>query len=295
MRILICGANGFVGRHLTNVLIGSGHDVLRGVRKPSQFSDIAVDFCKDITKEDWLPKLVNIDVVINAVGVLRDSAKQPMQQLHQLAPVALFAACRESGVKRIVQISALGIDKGIETAYFQTRRAAEAYLTSLPESIRWLILRPSLIYGEDGISAKLFRFQAGLPIHTLPGGGTQRLQPVHIDDICTAVNRWLADQDAHSQIVDAVGLEATDLRGMLDSYRCQLQHPKAMHINIPLSVVRLFAWLGDLCPASPMSSDTLTMLNAGNTGDAKAFTELLGQLPESYQQFIQLDTTHASH
>jgi uncharacterized protein YbjT (DUF2867 family) len=294
MRILICGASGFVGRHLTKVLIGSGHDVLRGVRKPSQLNDVSVDFCKDITKEDWLPKLINIDVVVNAVGVLRDSTKQPMQQLHELAPIALFAACQESGVKSIVQISALGIDKGIQTAYFQTRRAAEAFLTRLPETLRWLILRPSLIYGEDGISAKMFRFQAGLPIHALPGDGTQRLQPVHIDDICTAVNRWLADQDAQSQIVDAVGLEATDLRGMLDSYRRQLQHPKAMHINIPLSMIRLLARLGDLCPASPMSIDTLTMLNAGNTGDAKAFTELLGQPPKSYQQFIQQDVDHAS-
>jgi uncharacterized protein YbjT (DUF2867 family) len=294
MKILVCGATGFVGRHLTTALRAAGHTVVRGVRKPSQPDDIAVDYCKDTTKEAWLPRLVGIDVVINAVGVLRDNAKQPMKLLLEQTPIALFSACKEAGVKHIVQISALGVDKGIETPYFKTRRAPEAYLNDLPDPMRWLILRPSVIYGEDGASAKMFRFQAGLPIHSLPAGGKQRLQPVHIDDICAAVNRWLAAPDAHSQTVACVGLEATDMRGMLDSYRQQLQHSKALHISIPSFLVGLSAQVGDFIPASPLCSDTLTMLNAGNTGDASEFTKLLGRSPRSYRTFIKTDNPHAS-
>ncbi len=286
MKILICGATGFVGRHLTATLRAAGHTVIRGVRKYSQPDDIEVDFCKDTTKEAWLPKLDGIDVVINAVGVLRDSTKQPMKLLHEQTPIALFSACQEAGVKRIVQVSALGVDKGIETPYFQTRRAPEAFLNALPDEIRWLILRPSVIYGEDGASAKMFRFQAGLPLHTLPAGGKQRLQPVHIDDICDAVNRWLVNPDAQNQTVSCVGLEATDMRGMLDSYRQQLHHSKALHISIPAFFVGVSARIGDFIPASPLCSDTLTMLNAGNTGDVTVFTELLGRSPRSYRTFV---------
>ena len=245
-----------------------------------------MDFCKDATKEAWLPRLAGVDAVINAVGVLRDSAKQPMKLLLEQTPIALFSACQEAGVKRIVQISALGVDKGIETAYFQTRRAPEAYLNALPDNMRWLILRPSVIYGEDGASAKMFRFLAGLPVHSLPAGGKQRLQPVHIDDICAAVSRWLADPDALSQTVAAVGLEATDMRGMLDSYRQQLQHSKALHISIPAFLIGLSARMGDFIPASPLCSDTLTMLNAGNTADVTEFTNLLGCSPRSYKTFV---------
>lgn len=300
MKILICGATGFVGQHLTSSLQAARHTVILGVRKPSQPNDIAVDFCKDTTKEAWLPKLAGVDVVINAVGVLRDSAKQPMALLHEQTPIALFSACREAGVKRIVQISALGVDQGVETPYFQTRRAAEAYLYNsvLPEpveghsgnkksdSTQFLILRPSVIYGADGVSAKMFLFQASLPIITLPDGGKQRLQPVHIDDICEAVILWLADNDVHSQTVAAVGLEATDMRGMLDSYRQQLGHSKALHISIPAFFVGVSARIGDFIPASPLCSDTLTMMNAGNTGDATVFTELLGRSPRSYRTFV---------
>jgi uncharacterized protein YbjT (DUF2867 family) len=294
MKILVCGATGFVGRHLTTFLRAAGHIVVRGIRKPSQPDDIEVDYCKDTIKEAWLPKLAGIDAVINAVGVLRDSTKQPMKLVLEQTPLALFSACKEAGVKHIVQISALGVDKGIETLYFQTRRAPEAYLNGLPDVLRWLILRPSVIYGDDGASAKMFRFQAGLPIHALPAGGKQRLQPVHIDDICDAANRWLEDPNAHSQTVAAVGLEATDMRGMLDSYRQQLQHSKAFHIGIPSFLVGLSARVGDYIPASPLCSDTLTMLNAGNTGDAAGFTELLGRSPRSYRTFVNLDSIHAN-
>jgi uncharacterized protein YbjT (DUF2867 family) len=286
MKILVCGATGFVGRHLTSALHSAGHTVVRGVRKSSAPDDIAVDYCKDTTKEAWLSKLAEIDAVINAVGVLRDSANQPMKLLLEQTPIALFSACKEAGVKRIVQVSALGIDQGIETPYFQNRRAPEGFLNALPDDIRHLILRPSVIYGEDGESAKMFRLLAGLPLHTLAAGGKQRLQPVHIDDICDVVNRWLADNDAHSQTVTCVGQEATNMRGMLDSYRQQLGHSEALHISIPAFLVGLSAHAGDFIPASPLCSDTLSMLNAGSTGDDSEFTKLLGHPPRSYRTFI---------
>lgn len=286
MKILICGATGFVGRHLTTTLQSTGHTVVRGIRKPSQPDDIKADYCKDTTKDAWLPRLAGIDAVINAVGVLRESTRQPMKLLLEQTSIALFSACLEAGVKRIVQVSVLGVEKGIETPYFQYRRKPEAYLSNFPAHVRYLILRPSIIYGEDGASAKMFRLQAGLPIHTLPAGGNQQLQPVHIDDICEAVVHWLADADAISQTVSCVGLEATNLRGMLDSYRKQMQHSNALHLSIPASVVKLAAQIGDFIPSSPLCSDTLAMLNAGNIGDTAAFGRLLGRPPKSYRTFI---------
>jgi uncharacterized protein YbjT (DUF2867 family) len=286
MNILICGANGFVGRHLTQRLREAGYTVFRGVRRPTEPGDLTVDYRTDTMREIWMPRLAGIQVVINAVGVLRDSVDQPMLQLHAKTPEALFAACAEAGVERIVHVSALGVDGAIDTPYFQTRRIAEATLHALSDSIRWLILRPSLIYGEDGASARLFRLLARLPLHVLPMGGEQRLQPVHIDDISEAVTRWLAMPHASNQTISAAGSEATTLRGMLDSYRAQMQRSEAWHLAMPSFAMRLAARAGDVIPASPLCSDTLTMLSAGNTGDASCFAQLLGSVPGSYRDFI---------
>lgn len=286
MNILICGATGFVGRHLTHALRDAGHDVFRTVRTPREPGDIPADFRNDACKEIWLSRVKGMDAVINAVGVLRDGDSNPMRKLHAETPVALFAACAEAGVTRIVHLSALGIDSGVNVPYFTTRIAAEQALHSLPASVRWLCLRPSVIYGEDGTSARMFRRLAALPLHVLPMGGTQQLQPVHIDDICAAVTRWLADPEASSLKVDAVGAEPTTMRGMLDSYREQLHHGQAWHVSMPQCMVRMAARMGDHVPASPLCSDTYAMLAAGNTAPASGFAALLGRTPRSYREFV---------
>ena len=287
MKILICGATGFVGRHLTHTLREAGHTVIRAVRRPTELSDIAVDFCNDTTKEIWRPRLKGISVVINAVGLLRDNPHNPMQKLHAETPTAIFAASVETDVERVIQLSALGVDSGVVAKYFSTRLLAEHALQQLTAPLRWLCLRPSVIYGEDGASARMFRLQAKLPVHALPMGGRQQLQPVHINDICAAVTQWLADPNAANQIVAAVGGEATDMRGMLDSYRQQLGLRPAWHISVPGLLVKAAARIGDFIPASPLCSETLIMLCAGNVADAAEFTKLLGRSPRSYREFIQ--------
>jgi uncharacterized protein YbjT (DUF2867 family) len=286
MKILVCGAAGFVGRHLASALHDAGHTVIRGVRRPSEPDDIAVDFCNDTRKEIWLPRLNGITAVVNAVGVLRDNRNNPMRIVHADTPAALFAAAAEANVARVVQISALGVDSGLGTAYFSTKFLAENALKALPAQLRWLCLRPSVIYGEDGASAQMFRLLAKLPVHGLPMGGRQQLQPVHIEDICRAVTHWLADPNAASQVVAAVGADATDMRGMIDSYRQQLGHRSALHIMVPSLLVKTAARIGDHIPASPLCSDTLAMLNAGSIADASKFTRLLGRTPRSYREFI---------
>jgi uncharacterized protein YbjT (DUF2867 family) len=286
MKILICGASGFVGRHLSLALRDAGHTVVRAVRNPSEAGDIAVDFRNDLNKSIWLPRLKEIKVVINAVGVLRDSFDTPMQKLHAETPAALFEACAEADVERVVHLSALGIESGLDVPYFTTRIAAEQALNSLPEKVRWLCLRPSVIYGQDCASAQMFRQLAKLPLQVLPMGGIQTLQPVHIQDICAAVVEWLGDPLAITQTVDAVGAEATTMRGMLDSYREQLHYRPAWHVAVPAFIMRLVAKMGDFIPSSPMCSDTFAMLSAGNTSGSDKFAKLIKRSPRSYREFI---------
>ena len=155
-----------------------------------------------------------------------------------------------------------------------------------PAAMSWLNLLPSVIYGDDGASARMFRLLASLPVHGLPMGGKQQLQPVHIDDVCAAVCSWFADPNAPSLSVNAAGPEVVTMRGMLDSYRQQLGRGKALHVHVPGIFVKLGARFGDLVPSSPLCSDTLTMLNAGNTGDNTGFARLLGREPLHYSRFI---------
>jgi uncharacterized protein YbjT (DUF2867 family) len=286
MNILLCGASGFVGRHLETALRAAGHRVRRGVRQPRGADDVAIDYRNDSNIADWLPRLQGIDAVVNAVGVLRDSKAQPMAQLHDAAPRALFAAAAQCGIRRIVQISALGAGSGINTAYMQTKQAADDFLQTL--DVDWAILRPSLIYGKDGASTRMFMLLSRMPLLMLPEGGRQRLQPVHIDDIAEAVVKLLAATGSPPlrQIIDCVGAEEVTLGGLIASYRMQRGGRAPLVLAVPKIMLNSVAWIGDRIPSLPVGSDTLEMLAAGSTANGDRFVKLLGYAPRSYRDFL---------
>lgn len=287
MNILLCGASGFVGHHLETALLNAGHKVIRGVRQPRGMNDVAIDYRGDTEISAWIPRLRGMDAVVNAVGVLRDSKAQPMARLHDAVPRALFAAAAQSGVKRVVQISALGVGDGIPTAYMQTKQAADDFLQTL--NLDWAILRPSLIYGKDGASTRMFMLLSQFPLLMLPDAGRQMVQPVHIDDIAQAVVNLVAPQTGSPplrSIIECAGSEEVTLGGLIASYRAQRGKSVPLILSTPKLMLRSMAWLGDRIPALPVGSDTLAMLNAGSTGNPDIFTGLLGRRPRSYREFL---------
>lgn len=288
MNILLCGASGFVGRHIEAELLKNGHHIIRGVRAPKQPGDIAIDYRNDVDVQTWLPRLNGIDAIVNAVGVLRDSKAQPMSRLHDAVPRALFSAAAQRGIQRIVQISALGVGQGINTPYMQTKQAADDYLQTL--NLDWSILRPSLIYGADGASTRMFMLLSRFPLLMLPGRGAQIVQPVHIDDIALAVGKLLDAPTGSSylrKVIECVGAEEVTLADLIASYRSQRGGSSPTVLGVPSPLLKTMAWLGDRIPALPVGSDTLAMLDAGTTGNADAFLDLLGKTPRNYREFLR--------
>lgn len=286
MNILLCGTSGFVGRHIEAALLIAGHNVKRGVRHALHANDIKVDFRNDVDVASWLPRLQNIDAVINAVGVLRDSPAQPMAQLHDAVPRALFAAAAQSGIKRIVQVSALGVGNGINTPYMQSKQTADDFLQTL--NVDWAILRPSLIYGSDGASTRMFMLLSHLPVVMLPGDGKQIVQPVHINDISQAVVNLLAipSNPAWRSVIECVGTEKVSMAALIASYATQRGSKAPWILVMPTPLLKIVAWLGDQIPSMPIGSDTLAMLEAGTMGNGDRFIQLLGRAPVNYRDFL---------
>src|SRR5436190_2145514 len=83
---------------------------------------------------------------------------------------ALFEACVTTDVRRVLQVSALGADLDM-TGYQRSKHAADRHLLSLP--LDATVLRPSLVFGPEGASTKMFFTLASLPLIGLPAGGGQ--------------------------------------------------------------------------------------------------------------------------
>jgi len=283
MKILICGASGFLGQHLERHLLQAEHTVLRGLRQPQRPGDLGIDFSLTGQLQTWAKQLAGFDVVINAVGILVESKQARFAELHQHGPQDLFAACLAAGVGRVLQISALGAAQG-DTAYFASKRAADEYLMRLP--MQWQIVRPSLVYGADGRSAGLLRQLASLPLIPLPAGGDQALQPIHVDDLCAAITSLIDPATPHGQCVDLLGPAQTTLRDLLLHLRHSMGLPSACCINIPAGMMRCTAWVAGHLPGSLLTPDTWVMLQVGNVGDAHATQTLLGHPPRTVANFI---------
>jgi uncharacterized protein YbjT (DUF2867 family) len=170
VRVLVVGANGFIGSYITAELLKDNHDVVCAVRdikatkrKFPNLEILACDFNNDTDQQKWLNNLQNIDVVINVSGVLTSTNNNKIENVHFFGPKALFDACILAKVKRIIHISALGIDNEKTTDYAITKKKIDNYLKTL-KNIDWVILQPSLVYTSGCYGGtSLFRSLSALP------------------------------------------------------------------------------------------------------------------------------------
>jgi len=144
MKVLVVGATGFIGQSIYNFLKrGQCFEVVAGVRDPQKFSGDAlkIDFNQLEDDNELVKSLTGFDVVVNAVGIIAESKKVTFDQIHTIAPKILFDACKEVGVKKVVQVSALGTQRGT-TNYHQSKNRADGYLREL--GMDYAILHPLL-------------------------------------------------------------------------------------------------------------------------------------------------------
>lgn len=284
MIVLVTGASGFIGRRLVAALTRAGHVVIEARRGAAVGANqVDVDFTRDLDARDWTHRLAGVDAVVNAVGILREHGEQTFERIHTRAPQALFAACAAAGVRRVVQISALGAERG-ESGYFRSKRAADEYLAALP--LHWTIVQPSLVYGEGGTSARLFNLLASLPVTPLAGGGEQRVQPIHIDDLIEAVVHLFGRGDVERQRIALVGSQALSLRDFLARLRGALGSRPTWSVAIPSWLMHIAARVGELSRHSLLDRETLSMLAMGNTADPAMTHRLLHRPPRDVGSFI---------
>lgn len=295
MKVLLTGATGFIGSRLRAALLSRGHAVVAVTRHPPSISNagetwIALDMAA-ATSADWRTQLQGVDTVVNAAGIFRERGDQTFAALHIRGPQALFTACVAAHVRRVVQLSALGADLDADTAYHQSKRAADEMLLSLP--LDGVVAQPSLVFGENGPSAKVFLAWASLPVLPLPARGEQTVQPVHVDDVVRALVA-LTESHAHSGLrVPLVGPRPLSVADYLQALRRSLGLPPAHTVSIAASLMSCAARLGDHFPASLMDTASWKMLQRGNTGSADAITQLLQHAPREARHFVPPDHAHA--
>jgi len=288
VNILITGATGFIGSYLLRTLHSQGHKVIAGVHNIKIFNEknpfveaMSCDFNVETTPEQWLEKLHDIDVVINAVGIIKETSKQQFKTLHQEAPIALFKACEIIGVTKVINISALGADENANSQFHRSKKIADDFLMTL--KLNWTIIYPSIVYGSNAKSMGLFKIMAALPVTPLMSKGEQKIQPIHIDDFCRAINQLVTLITINRVKINFIGPAPITMKNVFIELKQWLGIRKNYFIHLPYSMVLL---ISKFMPNSTITPETIAMLKHNNIADIEPFIRHFGFTPSSFNESL---------
>jgi len=261
--VLVLGADGFIAGFAIAALRARGWRVLRGVRargRALREDERRCDLTDMTTPAQWHDALVGVDAVVNAAGLLRETGRQTFDAVHVDGPLALARACVEVGVRRFVQISAVG--DPADGAFVASKHRCDAALLALPLSV--VVLRPALVYSPAGSygGTSLLRALAALPFGVpVPGDGRWPQQPVSAEDLGELVARAVAN-DARGTF-DVAGPERLPLREYLLAWRRWLRLPGRRVWLVPMPLAALGVALGEVFGGGPIGATTWRMLRRG--------------------------------
>jgi len=223
-----------------------------------------------------------IEAVVNCVGILIPGALQSFERVHALGPIELFRGASAAGVRRVLQVSALGVGTdaaALAMPYLHSKLRAEDALAA--QALEWAVVRPSLVYGPRSQSGRLFATLASLPLIGLPGHGMQSVAPVHVFELAEAIVRLIEQAAAPNAVFEIGGPQAISYRSMLANYRSALGLGEALWLPLPPVLMSAGARAAEWLPQKVFSRDTLAMLERGSVPLRNALPELLGRAPSA--------------
>src|SRR5215469_8538237 len=292
MKVFLTGATGFVGSHMLARLLGDGHTaralvrrrgLLRSVEAPGRVDEVQ----DDINSESVSKHVTGCDAVINLVGIIYEHGANTFERAHHQGTRNLIEAARRSGVKRFVQMSALGARPENASAYHTTKFAAEEEVRN--SGIPWVILRPSLIIGPGSPFVKqMVEVMRAAPfIRPVPGTGKYRFRPVHVDDVVECFAQSLTNPASTGENIDLVGGEELTLDQISDAIATYLDLRKTI-LHVPMPLMKAGAALFSFLPMKPpVTSVQLRMMEEGSTADPSAMRRIFQIEPESFRAALR--------
>ena len=290
MRVLLTGANGFIGSAVAARLVGEGHRVVAVTRSADASARrlpaerfVSLDIARATRAEDWLPHVAGIDAVVNCAGILQDSPGNSARGVHAEGVAALFAACERAGVCRVVHLSAIGVEREQPTEFSASKLAGDHAL--MARDLDGVILRPAVVVGRAAYGGSaLLRGLAALPLlPVMPGTGP--LQIVQLDDLVRTI-LFFVQPDAPAHVaLDIAGPERLAFADVVLAYRRWLGWPEPNRVTLPAWAAAALYRLGDFAGwlgwRPPIRSTARREIVRGAIGDNAEWRRLTGIEPQS--------------
>jgi NADH dehydrogenase len=262
MRILITGATGFIGRRLLGRVVAQGHQAVALVRPHHPEGELVgpqVTVVRGfVTDPGALAQAVERCAAVVHLAAATGIADESMARAVNVEGTErLLYAARQAKVGRFVFISTISALRERMGPYGRTKRRGEELVSA--SGLPFVILRPSLVYGEGavGLFATLARYLKSLPVVPVIGSGEIELDPVHLDDVCTVIEQCLTRDDVLGKSYDLLGPERVTFNEFLRRLAAEIGVSKPF-VHIPGWFALLAASaLGAMSKRPPLSVDNV--------------------------------------
>ncbi len=249
--VTVFGGSGFVGRYIAQRLAQQGARVRVAVRRPNEalfvkpygaVGQVEPVFANIRDDASVARVLTGADAVVNCVGILNEFGKNRFDEVQAEGAERVARLAAETGISRMVQLSAIGADAASASAYARTKAAGEAgVLRHQPGA---MILRPSIVFGpEDQFFnrfANMARFGPALPLV----GAHTRFQPVYVDNVAEAAAMGALGQ-APGGIYELGGPDIRSFRELMLEM-LQIIRRRRLIVHVPFWAGNLMGWGFDL-------------------------------------------------
>lgn len=229
LTVLVTGATGFVGSHLTRALVEEGHEVRAMTRRPDEYEGVGEPVEGDVfTPETLRAALRGVDVAYYLVHSLDDN---DFVRLDAEAATAFGEAAAQAGVRQIVYLGGLGDDGSKLSPHLRSRRQVEALLGAAGVPVT--VLRAAIVVGHGGISWEITRqLVKKLPAMVAPHWVGTKTQPIALQDVVRYLVGVLDNEQAMGRVFEIGGPEVLSYRDMLRR-AAQIQNGR----DVPIVVV----------------------------------------------------------
>jgi NADH dehydrogenase len=281
-RVFVTGATGFVGKHIVRALLAQGF-LVRCLVRPGSEADLrgfeSIDRVPGdaLTPAGLAPSVEGCSAFIHLVGIIRENRGRGItfERVHTQATRDMLALARAAGVKRYVQMSALGSRPDARSRYHRTKWQAEEAIRA--SDLEWTIFRPSVIFGRgDAFVSMLGGMVKRLPVVPVLGDGRYRLQPIPVEQVAEGFARALRVPASVRQTYEVAGPTPYAFVDLLDEIGRALGRPRVRKIHIPLGAVRAMTRAFEWLPFYPVSTDQINMLEEESVTDPSRFFADLG-------------------
>jgi NADH dehydrogenase len=291
-KICLLGGTGFVGKRLAARLSGAGHDVVILTRHAVRHRDLLVLPTArlaegDVHDAEFLrQQFEGKDTVINLIGILNEKGRsgKGFTRAHAELPGKVVQVCRETGVPRLLHMSALQAARTAPSHYLRTKALGEEAVHRVEgPDFHVTSFRPSVIFGPgDGFLnrfAGLLRFVPGFFPLACPGA---RFQPVYVEDVVRAFADSLDNHKTFGQRYDLCGPQIYTLREIVE-YVAKLLDKRVCVVGLPDGLSWLQAAMLEFAPGKPFSLDNYRSLQVDSVCE-KGFPEVFGITPARLEE-----------